>query len=440
MWPWSRKSVTQLERKSSTYFVATGPGRAALTGAEYNKLAKDGYAEALIAFSCINLIASAAASVEPTLYRETGKKLEKVEERHELTKLLRNPNPAQSGREFIQYLVSYHRLCGNAYIFGNGIDPSRAKGKLPTELQLLNPGMVKISAGETYFPKRYEYKPNPNQTIIYEVDQITGKSAVLHLKTFNPLNTLYGMSPLNPAALSVDIHTGGQRWNLGLLNNGARPSGALVVGNGKEGAPTVLGDEQYTRLKQMIDERFVSGTNAGKPMLLEGGLDWKEMSLNPKDMDFHEGKNSAARDIALSFGVPPMLLGIPGDNTYSNMQEAKVAFWTDTVLPILGNVYDGFNRWLTPLSGDDLYVWYDEETIPALEPLRKAKSDRINTATYLTIDEKRRAMGHDDYEPSDSPGGVLLVQSTSTPLEMVGMAPLPDPQPDPNADDPQADV
>ena len=56
-------------------------------------------------------------------------------------------------------------------------------------------------------------------------------------------------------------------------------------------------------------------------MLLEGGLDWKSMSLSPKDMDFLEAKHSAAREIALALGVPPMLLGIPGDNTFANYQD-----------------------------------------------------------------------------------------------------------------------
>lgn len=59
------------------------------------------------------------------------------------------------------------------------------------------------------------------------------------------------------------------------------------------------------------------------------------MGLSPKDMDFVEARNGAARDIALAFGVPPMLLGIPGDNTYANYQEANRAFYRLTVLPLL---------------------------------------------------------------------------------------------------------
>ena len=143
----------------------------------------------------------------------------------------------------------------------------------------------------------------------------------------------------------------------------------------------------------MIDQQFSGPSNAGRPMLLEGGLEWQEMSLNPKDMDFLEGKHSAARDIALAFGVPPQLIGIPGDSTYANWEQAMLGFWTDTALPLLVLILEGFNRWLVPLYGEDLYLWYDEEMIPALEPRRNEKAARVNAAEYMTINEKRRAMG-----------------------------------------------
>src|SRR6185437_5268865 len=85
-----------------------------------------------------------------------------------------------------------------------------------------------------------------------------------------------------------------------------------------------------------------------RPLLLEGGLDWKPLSLTPKDMDFIEAKNAAAREIALAIGVPPMLLGIPGDNTYSNYQEAQRAFWHQTVLPLVNRTARALASWLAP--------------------------------------------------------------------------------------------
>jgi len=441
MWPFrSKQAAPSLALKSSSYFFSLGLGKAGLTGAGYDKLATEGYAQCVVAFACINMKAAAVASVDLHLYKRGRKgKLARVED-SPLLDLLENPNPAQSGREFRRALTSYQQLSGNAYVFGNGIDPKCRKSSPPMELQLLNPGKVRVEPGVGLFPKQYEYRPNPSAATVFPVDQITGKSAVLHLKSFNPLSPWYGMSPLEAAALGVDIHNDGQKWNKGLIANGARPSGALVVQTG-DGKPGTLSEEQYTRVKQMMDEQFSGSANAGRPMLLEGGLDWKEMSISPKDMEFLEGKHSAARDIALAFGVPPMLLGIPGDNTYSNMSEAKTSFWTDTVLPQIGWTLDAFNRWLTPLYGDDLFLWYDEEMIPALEPLRKQKAERINAASYMTINEKRNAMGLDDVDGGD----VIFVPTTSIPLELAGSVDLPepgseaDPVPDPAADDQEED-
>ncbi|MGJ0425839.1 phage portal protein, partial [Methylocystis sp.] len=89
-------------------------------------------------------------------------------------------------------------------------------------------------------------------------------------------------------------------------------------------------------------------TNAGRPLLLEGGLDWKALSLSPKDMDFAESKAGAAREIALAFGVPPLLLGLPGDNTFSNYAEANRALWRQTVLPLVARVQKSFQAWRQP--------------------------------------------------------------------------------------------
>lgn len=436
MWPFRRKAAASAappELKSATYFVTLGAGKAGLNGAAYDRIAAEGYNECVIAFDCINRIASAVASVEWQLYRKTKGKLVRVES-HKLLDLIERPNPSQSGPEFRQWLVSYHRLAGNAYVLGNGLEGSVIRTSQPRELVLLNPGKVRIEPGKGFFPAFYEYK-DASTRLEYPVDQISGKSAVLHLKTFNPLNAWYGLPPLSAAALSADIHTGGQKWNKRLIENGARPSGALVV-TGPDGKPATLAEDQYIRVKQMIDEQFSGPINAGRPMLLEGGLDWKEMSLNPKDMEFLEGKHSAARDIALAFGVPPMLLGIPGDNTYSNMQEAKTAFWTDTLIPLLCSILEGFNRWLTPLYGEDLYLWYDPEQIDALEPLRKAKFDRMKQADWLTDNEKRRATGQDDIEGGD----VLYKPAAMVPADLLGEVQLAEPGSEADEEEPGDEV
>lgn len=432
MWPFSRKEAAPQERKAAGFFLALGSARGGLSGAQFDRLALEGYSRNVVAFRCVNLVANALASVEPQLYKKGKAGLEKVEN-HELLTLIERPNAAQSCREFLSGLASDFQVGGNAYVLGTGLDKG---GKRPGELQPLNPGKVRVEPGPGFFPARYEYRPNASVVTAFPVDQVTGRSAVLHLKTYNPLSPWCGLSPITAAAFGIDQHNQAGAWNQALLQNGARPSGALVVKD-SEGKAAELSEEQYARLKEQIDAQFAGAGNSGRPLLLESGLEWQEMSLNPKDMDFIEGKHSAARDIALAFGVPPMLLGIPGDATYSNMFEAKLALWTDTVLPMLGLILDGFNRWLVPLYGDDLYFWYDEENIPALEPLRKQKADRIEAARSISINEKRRAMGYDDTEGGD----VILVESSQVPLELVGEVDLSEPgspadQPDkPGGDD-----
>src|SRR5690606_22727331 len=149
----------------------------------------------------------------------------------------------------------------------------------------------------------------------------------------------------------------------------------------------------YTRLKHQVDEQFSGAINAGRPMLLEGGMDWKEMSLSPRDMDFIDAKHSSARDIALAFGVPPQLLGIPGDNTFSNLAEARVSLWEQTILPLLEQITSALNQWLVPHFGQDLLLTYDEEQISALAPRRAEVWKRIGAAEFLNEEEKRRMLG-----------------------------------------------
>jgi HK97 family phage portal protein len=149
-------------------------------------------------------------------------------------------------------------------------------------------------------------------------------------------------------------------------------------------------------LKQELEASYQSAANAGRPLVLEGGLDWKEMGLSPKDMDYIEGKREAAREVALAFGVPPMLLGIPGDNTYANYAEANRTFWRQSVLPLLARTSRALTHWLGPAFGADLRLSFDADAIEALSVEREALWARLEKASFLTADEKRAAIG---YEP-----------------------------------------
>jgi HK97 family phage portal protein len=217
-----------------------------------------------------------------------------------------------------------------------------------------------------------------------------GLSPILHHKMCNPLDDHYGYAPLSAAQEALDIHNAASGWNRALLENAARPSGALVYSGG-DGAG--LTSEQFDRLKTELDENFSGSQNAGRPLLLEGGLDWKALSLSPKDMDFIQAKAAAAREIALAFGVPPLLLGLPGDNTFANYAEANRAFWRQTVIPLVRRTQQGFGGWLSAVYGR-IRIDANLDRIDALADEREAEWRRIAAADFLSGDEKREAVGY----------------------------------------------
>ncbi|MDF3047288.1 MAG: phage portal protein family [Candidatus Midichloriaceae bacterium] len=355
-------------------------GRAVWMNREYKKFADEAYIKNVIAHRAINMISSSAASIPLKLY--SG---ENVLHTHQVLKLLSKPNPTQSGKEFLESIYSYRQISGNAFIL-----VICGSNNQPAELYSLRPDRVSIVSDSNLLPKAYSYKVG-KQVIEYPVDPITGRSQILHIKNFHPLSDWYGLSSIEAAAYSIDQHNQAGEWNQALLQNGARPSGAIIVDT--DGGRDRLTELQYSELKSMIDAIFSGPRNAGRPIILEGGLDWKEMSLSPKDMDFIESKHSSARDIALALGVPPQLLGIPGDNTYSNLQEARLALWEQTILPMAENVIEALSNWLLPFYSSNLSLACDIDNISALSARREEVWNRVENCSFLTINEKRASVG-----------------------------------------------
>jgi HK97 family phage portal protein len=187
----------------------------------------------------------------------------------------------------------------------------------------------------------------------------------------------------------VAIHNAATVWNKALLDNAARPSGAMVY---DPGDGSVMSPEQFERVKREMEVAFSGAANAGRPMLLEGGLDWKAMSLTPAEMDFVGLKAAAAREIALAFGVPPMLMGLPGDNAYANYREANRALWRQTVLPLMGKICGGLAQGLQGWW-PGLCLSADLDRVPELSEERSALWERVSAADFLTAEEKRAMLG-----------------------------------------------
>jgi HK97 family phage portal protein len=383
------------ERKSSRtarLIAIESGGRARWTPRDYAALAREGYQCNAIVHRAVRLIAESIGSLSFVLYEGAGEL-----SAHPLLDLLARPNPRQDGASFLEAVSSHLLLAGNAYIEAVGIDGQGNDQASPNvrELYALRPDRMKVVSGPDGWPQAYEYTV-AGATVRFE--QSAALPPILQLTMFNPLDDYYGLSPLEAAAVAVDTHNSAAKWNKALLDNAARPSGALVY-DGPEGA--VMSDAQFERLKKELADQYQGTANAGRPLLLEGGLDWKAMSLSPKDMDFMEAKHSAAREIALAFGVPPMLLAIPGDNTYSNYQEGNRVFWRQTVLPLGNRIAAALTQWLAPAFGAGLALAVDTDRIEALSGDRAALWERVTKAPFLTVNEKRAATGYGALQGGD---------------------------------------
>lgn len=413
-WPFSRKSLTEFKESATASIVYMQTlGRAVWTPRQYDKLAEEAYIKNVVANRCVKLICDAAASVP--LFITEGKN-ELFE--HHLLDLLKHPNNMESGVDFKERFFSFLLLSGNSYVEGVFLDGT-AK-----ELWCLRPDRMTVVPGRRGYPSKYNYKVGMNTTE-FDMDVPVGKQTpILHVKTFHPTNDHYGLSAVEAGAFAIDVHNAAGAFNKALLDNQARPSGALVYSGGKDGKGTMT-NEQFTRLQKTMDDQHSGTKNAGRPLLLEGGLDWKPLGTDPKDMEFTEGKREAAREVALAFGVPPMLLGIPGDNTYSNYQEANRAFYRQCVLPLVGKFCMSMVNWLRPSYGDSFVLWYDIDEVQALASEREAIWDKIKSADWLTTDEKREATGYKPYkapaDPAKTPGQVILVSSTVVPIDDMGL-------------------
>tara|TARA_R110002096_G_scaffold155130_24_gene319468 strand:- start:179 stop:1354 length:1176 start_codon:yes stop_codon:yes gene_type:complete len=356
----------------------SGTGRVAWSPRDTVSLTKTGFLGNPIGFRSVKLIAEAAAAL-PLVLQDAERRYEV----HPLLSLIRRPNQTLGRAEMFEAIYGQLLLSGNAYI--EAVPGPQA---LPGELHVLRSDRMSLVPGADGWPVAYDYTVANRK---HRFDMTTGLNPICHIRNFHPQDDHYGFSPMQAAAVALDVHVAASHWSKALLDNAARPSGAIVY-KGVDGQ-SQLTPEQYDRLQNEMSAHHQGARNAGRPMLLEGGLDWRPMGFSPSDMEFQKTKEAAARDIAIAFGVPPMLLGIPGDATYANYQEANRAFYRLTVLPLVAKVTAALSYWLSGFSGEAVEMKPDPDQVPALAAERDQQWARVGAADFLTVAEKRALLG-----------------------------------------------
>ena len=371
----------------------------------YDDYAREGYQQNAIVYRCVNEIAQGASAVHFKLFDGD------VEiDNHPIIELLKRPSPQYAGVEFFHAMYSHLLLAGNSYIVKTLVN------RQPKEMHILRPDRMKVVPSKTHIPSAYEYIIEGKVANRWDADPDTGASEVKHFKMWHPLNDYYGLSPLSAGAVDVDQHNMSAKHNYNLLSNGARPSGAVIFKPKDEsGMSLQLTEGQRQQLMTDLDLRFSGSKNAGRTMLLEGDFDWKEMGLSPRDMDFLQMKNMTARDIALCFGVPSQLVGVPDNQTYNNVSEARLALYEDTIIPLLRRVESDLNEWLSMDFNENIKIVYDIDSIPAMAERRKRTYENVTQAVregIITRNEARERLGYEKIEGGDE----VYISATLFPL------------------------
>lgn len=345
------------------------------------------------------------------------KKEDKFVEGHPLEQLLNNPNFDDTGEQFMQALAAFYLITGDSYIVVNSIDANSE----PRSLFIIPPQDVQINQGaeeaiisyqvnQAATPVLYRATPSVDRGVRYLATLPNGVvSEIYHALTLNPLSAWYnikGRSPLTSLFYELEEYIATNRHNLSRLKRGTTLDGLFKTED-------KLTDDQYTALQEHINGYWGGENNAGRPFLLEGGLEFQANPRENKDMDYSKMKNDLKQIIYNHFSIPLPFVS-PETMTLANMEAATLRFYDEGVLPLLNTLLTNLTKFLMPRyqNSETFRIWYNQDTISALEPRRLEQLKVRKELGIFTINELRIMAG---YEPIDG-GQNIYGQLTQVPI------------------------
>ncbi len=369
----------------------------------FTKAYTQGFRGNYVVFKAISDIARCASSIPVGVYKldSEGEKQEMGAD-HPLSKLLRRPHPEFSYQRFVSKLIFHLYLAGKAYVHVAQVTGAARRGEkevLATILTILRPDCVELK-NDMKPEEGWSYTPQKNgdvKTIPYRD---------LHpIFLPDPADDFDGVSPLEPGAVLIDQGNTARGWNRNLLRNDARPSGILKSKN-------FIPRDKAEEVVNSFMEKWGGWKNAGRPPFATGDIEWEQMGMSPAEMEWLQGLRITDRCLATVQGMPPQLMGDPDAATYANYQEARLALYMETILPLLNLVLEEFNNWLTPSFGEGLLILPERDKIEALQESRLEAYQRMAASDWATVNEKREATGYAEWTDARKSAGEMVVMSS----------------------------
>lgn len=264
-------------------------------------------------YECVRVISDTVASLPLFLYESTATgKLQATD--HPLYSVLHTaPNPLMTPATFKRTMQGHLCLWGNAFaqVIRNG-------GGEVIELWPLRPDRMRLQdfSGKLFY---YYTFPNGSERQLREV---------LHLRGLSD-DGLIGYSPITLQREKLGLTKASEEYRARFFRNDARPGGVLNLAAGSK-----LSRETHERLRNEWAEHY-GGENRRKPAILEYGMTWQDIGVNPDDAQFIEGEEFGKADIAAIFRVPAYKIGLmkPGTVSYASVEQQAIDWVVDGVMP-----------------------------------------------------------------------------------------------------------
>lgn len=329
-------------------------------------------------------IAQSLARVEWELYQQKGKDVQEVLDSHPLLGLLYTFNGKTTRYEATAKTILGFLLDGEV-----GWYMGEKRGNKPTAIYVVPKSNYRVLTRDNFgYPTQYE---------VSTVDG--GKLTVpqqdfLVIKNINPNSNERGYSVLEALRDVAETDFYIARWNKNLMKNDAQPSGIVKLPQG-----ALLDEKQQEILRKEVQDAMGGYENAHKVTILGGGAELEQTALNPKDLDFNNGR-AFNRDLLLAIiGTPKTLLGLDNGVTKATAETAERIFAKYTLEPILEQVCEWLNEYLVPAFGDNLWLGFHPLASEDREQVLNELDRGYNR--WLTTNEARAQVGLDPINGGD---------------------------------------
>jgi HK97 family phage portal protein len=335
-------------------------------------------------YAAVNSIAQEVAKQRPYLCEHTGQadhEQTPLSIKHPLYRLLQQPNPWLTPWEMWYLTVVYLELTGNCFWYVAPRKSITANYSIPAEIWIVPTPWVRIIPDSTNFVKGYEIAAPGRPGEMFSPEEI------LHLKYPNPLDTHYGLSPLQANALTVDANTELLKSRCQTFLAGSRPGIVLQTDQS-------LTDDTMKRLEDKLDQKYSGSTQWHRPMVLEQGLKASPWTLTPAEMDFLNSSKMTRDEILALFRVPAPITGlIENMGLGSNIWDgARTMFCEGTIQPKLELIAQALTRDLASRFGPDVAISFPDCSSRVAETRRK--DDEVDAKLGLrTYNEIRKGRG-----------------------------------------------